>query len=64
MVLELETYAEVIAVAVVLFYILGIVSAIEAIINVRTAQGAIAWTISLLTFPYIAVPCYLVFGRK
>jgi cardiolipin synthase A/B len=58
-----EFYAEIIAVAVVLFYALGIVSAVEAIINVRTAQGAIAWTISLLTVPYIAVPCYLVFGR-
>lgn len=57
-------YAEIVAVAVVLFYILGIVSAIDSIINVRTAQGAIAWTISLLTIPYIAVPCYLVFGRK
>ena len=56
-------YTEIIAVAVVLFYALGIVSAVEAIINVRTAQGAIAWAISLLAVPYIAVPCYLVFGR-
>ncbi|MEZ5556832.1 cardiolipin synthase [Haliea sp.] len=56
-------YTEIIAVAVVLFYALGIVSAVEAIINVRTAQGAIAWAISLLTMPYLAVPCYLVFGR-
>jgi len=55
---------EIIAVTVVLFHVLGIVSALEAIIKVRTAQGAIAWAISLFTFPYIAVPCYWVFGRN
>ncbi len=49
---------------VVIFYILGIASALEAVIKVRTAQGAIAWVISLLTFPYFAVPCYWVFGRN
>lgn len=55
---------EIVAVSVVLFHVLGIASALEAIIKVRTAQGAIAWTISLLTFPYLAVPCYWVFGRN
>ncbi|MFT5709864.1 MAG: cardiolipin synthase [Halioglobus sp.] len=55
---------EIIAVTLVLFHLLGIVSAVEAIIKVRTAQGAIAWAISLLTFPYLAVPCYWVFGRN
>ncbi|MBT4519810.1 MAG: cardiolipin synthase [Halieaceae bacterium] len=62
--MELELYTEIIAVAMVLFYLLGIASALEAIIKVRTAQGAIAWSISLLTVPYIAVPCYWVFGRN
>ena len=57
-------YAEFIAVAVVLFYIMAIVSALEAIINARTAQGAVAWTVSLLTLPYVTVPMYLVFGRN
>ncbi|MEP0203505.1 MAG: cardiolipin synthase [Halioglobus sp.] len=57
-------YSEFIAVAIVLIYVVAIVSAIESIINVRTAQGTIAWVISLLTFPYLAVPLYLVFGRS
>ena len=55
---------EIVAMTVVLFHVLGIASALEAIIKVRTAQGAIAWVISLLTFPYVAVPCYWVFGRN
>ena len=56
--------AKLVAVALVLVYVLAIVSALEAIIKARTAQGAVAWTISLLTFPYISVPLYLVFGRS
>ncbi len=55
---------EIIAVTVVLLHILGIAFALESVTKVRTAQGAIAWVISLLTFPYVAVPCYLVFGRN
>lgn len=31
--------------------------------EVRTAQGAIAWAVSLNTFPYVAVPAYWIFGR-
>jgi cardiolipin synthase len=57
-------YTEIIAVAVALFYMLALVSAIEAVMTVRTAQGAIAWIISLLTLPYLSVPLYLIFGRN
>ncbi len=53
-----------IAVALVLVYIMAIVSAVEAIMKTRTSQGAVAWAISLLTLPYITVPLYLVFGRN
>tara|TARA_R110001592_G_scaffold363371_1_gene685601 strand:+ start:216871 stop:218310 length:1440 start_codon:yes stop_codon:yes gene_type:complete len=53
-----------IAVALVLVYIMAIVSALEVIMKARTSQGAVAWTISLLTLPYITVPLYLVFGRN
>lgn len=55
---------EAIAVIVVLFYGIAIVSAVEAILQARTAQGAIAWAVSLLTLPYLSVPLYLVFGRN
>jgi len=46
------------------FYIAGVLCAIEAVMNTRTAQGAIAWSVSLVTFPFIAVPAYLVLGRS
>ena len=41
----------------------GIVSALHAAVRTRTAQGAVAWSISLITFPYLALPLYWVFGR-
>ncbi|KAA9132665.1 cardiolipin synthase [Marinihelvus fidelis] len=49
---------------VTLFYILGWLSAANAVMTARTAQGAIAWSISLVTFPFVAVPAYWVFGRS
>jgi cardiolipin synthase len=45
------------------FHLLGIVSAIQAIMTARTPQGAAAWAIGLITFPYISVPLYWIFGR-
>jgi len=44
--------------------ILGVVSAVHAVMSARTSQGSIAWTVSLITFPYVAVPAYWVFGRS
>jgi cardiolipin synthase len=52
------------AVLVVLFHVLGFVSSIHSIMSTRTAQGAIAWAVTLNTFPYLAVPAYWVFGRS
>jgi cardiolipin synthase len=49
---------------VLVAHILGALSSIHAIMTVRTAQGAIAWAVSLNTFPYVAVPAYWVFGRR
>ena len=62
--MDLKLYTEAIALAAVLFYLLSIYFALEAIIKTRTSQGAIAWTISLLSIPFIALTCYLVFGRN
>jgi cardiolipin synthase len=51
--------------AVVLaFHATGFLSAIRAVMETRTPQGAIAWVIALITFPYVAVPAYWVFGRS
>jgi cardiolipin synthase len=49
---------------VLLFEILGILSAMHAVMNVRTPQGAIAWAVSLVTIPVVTVPAYWVFGRN
>lgn len=59
-----EFYALIASIAVVGLYITAIASAMEAILKGRTAQGSIAWVISLITFPWLTVPVYLVFGRN
>ena len=45
-------------------YIAGFVCAGHAILTTRTAQGAIAWSVALVSLPFVAVPAYLVFGRN
>ncbi len=52
-----------IGVAIFMVHLLGFVSAILALMSSRTSQGAIAWIISLITLPYMAVPAYWIFGR-
>ncbi len=46
------------------FHLLGFISAIHAIMSVRTEPGAIAWAVSLNSFPYLAVPAYWILGRS
>ena len=43
---------------------LGILAAIHAVMNVRTAQGALAWAIALVFMPVLTLFPYLVFGRN
>ncbi len=52
------------AALVVLFHVMGFTSSIHAVMSTRTSQGAIAWAVTLNTFPYLAVPAYWVFGRS
>lgn len=56
--------AAALAVAVPLIHLSGFYCAYRAIMFTRTAQGAIAWAVSLVTLPYLAVPMYVVFGRR
>lgn len=44
-------------------HILGIVAAIHAVMTARTSQGAIAWALLLILFPYLSLPAYGLFGR-
>lgn len=54
----------IVVVAFVLAHVLGALSSIDALMATRTAPGAVAWIISLNTFPYVAVPSYWVFGSN
>src|SRR5207245_2130272 len=50
--------------ALALIQILGILSAIRAVMDARTPQGAIAWAIALIAFPYAALPLFWIFGKR
>ena len=52
------------AIAYALLEALGIVTAVHAVFNARSAQGATAWAIGLVAVPVVALPLYLVFGRN
>jgi cardiolipin synthase len=43
-------------------HLLGILSALHAVMNSRTSQGAAAWSIGLISFPYVSLPLYWLFG--
>lgn len=45
-------------------YVLGVICAAHAVMSVRSSRGAIAWSISLITFPWAALPLYLILGRR
>ena len=49
---------------VILMHLLGAVTSVQAVMSTRTSQGAIAWAISLNTFPYLAVPAYWGLGQS
>ncbi len=49
---------------ILLAHLAGALTSVRAIMEVRTAQGAIAWAFALNTVPYVSVPAYWVFGRS
>ena len=48
----------------IILHIAGFLTSIRAIMDVRTSQGAIAWVISLNTFPSVSLPAYWIFGNS
>lgn len=52
-----------VAILVPLAYVLGVLSALDAVMKTRTAQGATAWVLALVAMPFVALPLYWVFGR-
>ncbi|WPU63878.1 cardiolipin synthase [Peredibacter starrii] len=61
MVIRLEESTVVI---IVIFHILGVIAAFYALFQSRTPQGMVAWAIGLVTFPLIALPVFLLFGKR
>jgi cardiolipin synthase A/B len=49
--------------SIVLLHFLGIAAAAHAALTARTPQGAIAWAVSLVFMPYLALIPYMIFGR-
>ncbi|MFD2645922.1 cardiolipin synthase [Pseudomonas japonica] len=45
-------------------HFIGALTAVHAVFTVRTAQGSIAWALSLLFIPYLTLIPYLVFGSR
>ena len=43
--------------------LIGLVTSIFALLSTRTSQGTIAWVVTLIAFPWLGVPAYLIFGR-
>lgn len=60
----MDTFIEILLIAVLLVEILGVLAAVHAVMNVRTSQGAAAWAIALVTLPFITLGLYAVFGRN
>ena len=49
---------------IIILYVIGFLHVVHALMNARTAQGAIAWIISLATFPFLAIPLYWIAGHR
>ena len=46
-----------------ILYAIGWVHVVHALMNVRTSQGTVAWAVSLLCVPFVAIPLYWLLGR-
>lgn len=55
---------ELIGLVVSFLHFLGVLSAVHAVMRSRTSQGAIAWVILLILFPYVTLPLYWTLGRN
>jgi cardiolipin synthase len=47
-----------------LFYVIGLLHILHALMHTRTSQGTIAWVVSLLFMPFLAIPLYWLLGRS
>src|SRR5690606_8154198 len=63
MTFAVEHPTAVLAMFVAAVHALGLVSALHALVHCRTSTAAIAWAISLFTFPWLTLPLYWTVGR-
>jgi cardiolipin synthase len=61
---KLRRRRKIVAAFFVLLHIGGAASSLDAILETRTPQGAVAWVVSLNTMPIAALPAYWIFGRS
>ncbi len=52
------------ALVTILFHVAGGFFALQGVLISRTPQAAIGWALALITFPYAAIPLFLVFGES
>ncbi len=62
--MDYDLITKILPIFYMIFHFFSLVAAIHAGLTVRTSQGAVAWTISLIAFPPLALPLYLVMGRN
>ncbi len=48
---------------VVILYGVGWMHVLHALMHVRTSQGTVAWAVSLISVPFVAIPLYWILGR-
>lgn len=46
------------------FYVIGFLHILHALMHTRTSQGTIAWVVSLMMMPFVAIPIYWLLGRN
>jgi len=58
------TTVQLLTLVVLCVHLTGLGYAVHAVLCPRSSQAAIGWSVSLITFPWIALPLYWVFGRN
>jgi len=60
--MDASTWWGILGIAV--FYVVGILHILHALMHTRTSQGTIAWVVSLMFMPFLAIPLYWLLGRS
>jgi cardiolipin synthase A/B len=63
MLLEINLVS-ILSLATIIAHGLGIITAAHAVMVVRSSRGAVAWGISVITFPWVAIPLYWILGKN